>query len=1401
MARQRDLVLGLVGVAASAGMAICLQGCRSGAEMRETRLPGAVAAAPAATSVPEPSTRAEPAPPLPGTGVVTGRLVRGCGANPVEGRVSVEVSGAATRTASTFGRGTFRVEGLPADAPITLTATSKGLLPAVHPRLQVPAGGVLDLGDLELGTGTKAEVLVTKDGGVPGEGVAVVLLRKPPGTWTVVFDATRDLAPPASPLPPEASGTTDAHGRVAFDQVPPGSWIVRADASGFAPAARTLSFHEGETPGPTLLRLLPSHSLAGTVRTKDGHGAAGVEVRVRLPDPDSLGALGVLGAFTGPDGRYRMDGLPATAVSVLVRRSPACVWQVAEVFIPDLDTFDIVLGDGVRFHGRVVDDAAGTPIPGAIVQVEVFGNGPALYHNCARTASAGDGAFSFDSLSPGLLSELSVRKDGFVPLRREDLPGKGVLRPLTEEEQVLRLKRGGTLRGKVTDEEGHPIPGVGVQPRLLRCEDGNYRWWSGEIALARTAADGSYRISNCPAGKCLLSVRTPGWVQPEWPVPEPDAERAGELPPSLLVEIPDGGEVERDFTLRRGSVVEGTVRDAEGHPLAGYAVSLKVKDEYEPPAEGAPSDAEGRFRIEGAPALAEATVRAEGSRFSHGVSKPFPIASGTDVKGVEVVVGPPLGIAGTLRREDGAPVVNARLHFNWGHAGPDFSNTWDSMDYEPFTFFPKEDGSFETPVPDPGEFSLYAFAKECAPVVIPSIQVGKGKATRGIEIVFPRGKTLAGRVLDAAGDPVAGAGIYIEHHPLSLRMEDILRRITGEDGKFAIRNLAADPLMLVVRTAGRPEVRMSVEPGAPDIVVTQEAGSRIAGMIIDADTGKAIPGILVVVKETGANVGGILCQRYRSHSTSTDGEGRFSVDELAPRPHTVSVGMEEGLRGPTSDFAPAEIEEVIAGTEDLRIPLTRGLVIAGRLVNQDGSPHEGDMRLRLEPLHPGHYFGHFDRGVGKDGVFRVPGLVPGDYRLTFLEDWYLRRRDEDSAPFPRTAVPMVAAGTEDLVVRVGSGLFIEGKVVDDTGNPPADSGDLHIRPSGGQEGASSDLDYAHVDKDGGFATHGLLPGRTYDLFASGFDGLINGTMRNVAAGAKGVVITLRKGGSLSGRVLLPDGHPAPGGVLVCVKARGTFPPGTEGTSARKPTAMDGTFRVSGLADFEFSVVAGGFRSAFAPTPAPGTYRPGAASIEVRLEPAVTIRGSLVGIDGKPARVPSVAVSQEGLEDEFSYGTVAADGAFQVRGLRRGKVRIWASMDSGWQWLGIFDAPATDLKITVKPDVPLIQRIEALAEEDLQVDNDTYDSIIGGGLAVLPALFARMEQFKSAGGRFYMQLCVKQVLRRDYLGRHPEFKYVSWVEEDDSTILSAWWSGLDRKAFAAGDYRLPPVLKATGADGR
>jgi len=77
----------------------------------------------------------------------------------------------------------------------------------------------------------------------------------------------------------------------------------------------------------------------------------------------------------------------------------------------------------------------------------------------------------------------------------------------------------------------------------------------------------------------------------------------------------------------------------------------------------------------------------------------------------------------------------------------------------------------------------------------------------------------------------------------------------------------------------------------------------------------------------------------------------------------------------------------------------------------------------------------------------------------------------------------------------------------------------------------------------------------------------------------------------------------------------------------------------------------------------------------------------------------------------------------------------------------------------------------------------------------PDWVPRFPSEEEPSPRFFIQHCVKQILRADYLARNPEYKYVAWGERDHTPELLEWWRTEGEGLQRGETYELPRCLEA------
>ncbi|MFN7134928.1 MAG: carboxypeptidase regulatory-like domain-containing protein, partial [Myxococcales bacterium] len=312
------------------------------------------------------------------------------------------------------------------------------------------------------------------------------------------------------------------------------------------------------------------------------------------------------------------------------------------------------------------------------------------------------------------------------------------------------------------------------------------------------------------------------------------------------------------------------------------------------------------------------------------------------------------------------------------------------------------------------------------------------------------------------------------------------------------------------------------EPRPVELAVGEETRLEVA-----LEAGEAISG--TVLDSAGAPLGGAAVyarpkdpQRARDGDSATSAaDGSFRLEGLRPGAYTVDV-RHEGFR--------SESLETKAPARDVTVVLDRGGGLRGTVLEEDGRPVAG-VDVRANALDASNHSSAHARSDAR-GRFTLEGLADGEYALLATE---AVTSDEEEPGVTRTATARarVRKGTPgDVLLRFERGLEISGQVVDEAG-APVDGARVTAVNAGATRGgadarraaAEMTMSSARSGKDGSFTVAWLRPG-AYRLTA-GKEGFRPDLVRSdeIASGARGVRLVLKRVGMIRGRVVRSDGRP------------------------------------------------------------------------------------------------------------------------------------------------------------------------------------------------------------------------------------------------------------------------------------
>ncbi len=719
------------------------------------------------------------------------------------------------------------------------------------------------------------------------------------------------------------------------------------------------------------------------------------------------------------------------------------------------------------------------------------------------------------------------------------------------------------LVGRVVDGDGRPVAGAVIGSRALRGVGVLVEpalTVAPQAGAATTDATGAFRFVPEPAS----------------PTPEPGAARhrvfawAGARGVAVVEDVALDLPVE--IVLAPGGTLYGTVRDADGHPVAGARMT------------GTAAAASGAFRceitsgpggayvVEGIPppdALMHATIHwdVDGGRHrTFGGPSPYP-APGESVP-FDVIVFPsttPLApLDGIVVDGDtGAPIPGARLSRLPVRTSPSTTSG--------------EDGRFhfdEAPVPTVNKgVTLLGEAAGYAPA---QVTLGEGKAydaAAGARLVLWRPAAVEGVVVDETGAPLAGVrlGCPSAWAASLLRGEGRQPIASAADGTFRLDDIPAP-------SAEEVEVRISVKgrtDGLMGKAVRVRGGETTRGVrvewrredllpiafvegVVTDGTGRGIPGASVGfgdgfpdVVTTGAD-GSFRLPRYKMpYATprfvyaSAPGfvRGWTPYATRAPtEPHHIALSPARVLVGTVSDEDGRPLPGVAVQAVGVR-PVTAADPSAGNLADfyNDGEstyPSQGPAALESAVTD----------GAGRFRWSRVP-VGPFPVEIVWLGEGGSRHLERREVPAGDGPVRFVVPGQPRPRA-------IEVRVVDDaTGRPLAEVPWARWLASGSEAGVVG-------HERGELAGPGLLrvpvPRRAplrCEVGATGWCSAIVAVSADDPSPHPRLEVRLRRGATVRGRIRAPEGVVLGSIVMTHLET---------GQRVEAPIDGDGRFELSGI---------------------------------------------------------------------------------------------------------------------------------------------------------------------------------------------------------------------------------------------
>jgi protocatechuate 3,4-dioxygenase beta subunit len=594
--------------------------------------------------------------------------------------------------------------------------------------------------------------------------------------------------------------TSDARGNFRVDGLAPGTWLLEARAPGHARAER--SHLKIPQEGPLTVELRVAGVIEGFVVDARGRLAADAEVRVD-GSPD-------LAVTTGAEGSFSIEVEPGAHTLSARRGEEAGALDRPLVLTPGSTVRDvrIPLGAGAVLEGRVLERSSGGPVAGGRVEVSLSEEGG----DAGQALTDAEGRFTVRGLAPGSY-DARVRAQGYSPTVRRGL----TVAPGERFPVEFLLTRTGTVEGQVRDGAGQPV----VDARVT-----GERWNDGAEAApiqARTDATGHYRLEGLATGRLYLIARREGST----------------VGVRQTVDVEERGTSRADFTLEGTGTVEGVVRTRRRLPdeaLEVTAMSEGTTGGGLPEVGRVGVGAAGDFRMVLPPGGYTLLLSAR-DRATLGAHKQVRVEEGRTVR-VELAWEEERDgseYRGVVLEPDGTPSPGAMVTLTVAE-GRQFPLMMEPAD---------EEGRFVLRLPAAAGTSMRR-------VVLSAHNGGRAseplpvKPGQEVVVRLRPSASLRGRVV-REGEPVRGFTLMLQLQKGHFSQGPW--EFPGE--RFELRDVPAEPVRLVARTAGGESGEVRVSPGAGatlEVDIPLRATATVRGRVVDAATKAPMPEAFVFIE-------------------------------------------------------------------------------------------------------------------------------------------------------------------------------------------------------------------------------------------------------------------------------------------------------------------------------------------------------------------------------------------------------------------------------------------------------------------------------------------------------------------------------------------------------------------------
>lgn len=710
------------------------------------------------------------------------------------------------------------------------------------------------------------------------------------------------------------------------------SYLVTAFLSGFAPASTAVAIPKPEAQVPDL-RMVLGWGRTASGQVVDERGRPVADARVELV-PGTAGRVVASGltasgnasqrAQTGADGRFELRHQPAGWFRLRIEADSFLVFEQDGLQIPastartNLGRFPLQRGAALRGWAG---DPDGNPVAGAEVWIlpaevrdwaDLYAQGPAA-------VTGADGSFLVRDLPHDDSFGLDICRAGYLPL-------SATVREIPEEPFRAVLRRAARLSGRVTADDGSPVPAARIES-----------WLAGEepsrSESLRPCRNGSGSVTTDNGGRFRFEALPPGW----WNLRATASGYRSATRDRLHILAGESLD-DVEIVLAPGAILSGRVFTSEGEPAAGAQVSALSADGTVQTLAGG----DGAYRLAGVEP-GERTIEAtleEGAWASRNLT----VLPGENRLDLTLDQGAPhQEIHGRVLGPDGGPIAGATV-LATGSART----------------FTAADGSFHLAVEDNRDYEIWAEKERFAAARAGAAVRVAGAPVNGVEIRLGRGGTLTGQILGLDREELVRVNVEVELFP-PLQA----RAAVDPQGNYRIENLPPGEWTLTARAGDRTiRAQAVLPPDASDAAVDLvfEPSHEVSGWI-SSPAGEPVADAYIRFSAPG----GVSSNTY----SRSDGSFQLRLEDGKYR----VVARREGYLW-TMQEEPVAVEG--GPVSGLELHLDKAAVIRGRILGLAPGERAKAVWASTGATNSNRREGQLDQ----EGGFVIPDIPPGDWLVT-----------------------------------------------------------------------------------------------------------------------------------------------------------------------------------------------------------------------------------------------------------------------------------------------------------------------------------------------------------------------------------------------------------------------------------